>query len=162
MEDSSQIKLDSRSQMAETVKSVIMSAQHQVLIFSQKLETDLYSHREIYDYLIELITNNRNTEIKIIAHDTRAASHKGNYLIHLCQKLSSYASIRVTVTREHKNFRESWLIVDGRDYLRIRNLERYEGYYELNNKLECRNYREQFMDYWEACEPDQNTRRLSL
>ena len=70
--------------------------------------------------------------------------------------------IRLTVTTEHRNFRESWLISDDSAYMRIRNPERYEGYYELDNKLECRSYYDDFIEMWDACEQDQNTRRLSL
>jgi hypothetical protein len=70
--------------------------------------------------------------------------------------------IRTTVTPQHRHFRESWLIADDGAFMRLRNPDRYEGYYELDNKLECRSYIEQFMEMWEACEPDQNTRRLSL
>ena len=46
--------------------------------------------------------------------------------------------------------------------MRIRNPERFEGYYEIDNKLECRSYYDVFMEMWETCEQDQNTRRLSL
>jgi hypothetical protein len=70
--------------------------------------------------------------------------------------------IRTPVTPAHRNFRESWLMADDSAYLRLRNPDRYEGYYEIDNKLECRSYRERFADIWEASEPDQNTRRLSL
>jgi N-acetyl-gamma-glutamylphosphate reductase len=66
------------------------------------------------------------------------------------------------VTPEHRHFRESWLIVDDSAYMRIRNPERFEGYYELDNKLECRSYYDAFIEMWETCEQDQNTRRLSL
>ncbi len=69
---------------------------------------------------------------------------------------------RTTVTPAHRNFRESWLIADDSAYMRLRNPERYEGYYEIDNKLECRGYHDEFIEMWEACEPDQNTRRLSL
>ncbi|MEM7565274.1 MAG: hypothetical protein AAF353_19875, partial [Pseudomonadota bacterium] len=104
----------------------------------------------------------RKVDIRIIAHDTRVAANQGHYLIHLTQKLPTFAQIRTTVTPAQRNFRESWLMADDGAYLRIRNLERYEGYYEIDNKLECKSYRSDFIDIWEACEPDQNTRRLSL
>jgi hypothetical protein len=47
-------------------------------------------------------------------------------------------------------------------YMRIRNPQRFESYYEIDNKLECRSYYDDFIEMWEAGEPDQNTRRLSL
>ena len=102
------------------------------------------------------------TDIRIIAHDTRVASNQGHYLIHLAQKLPSFVQIRTTVTPAHRNFRESWLMVDDGAYMRVRNPDRYEGYYEIDNKLECRSFLDDFAEMWEACVPDQNTRRLSL
>jgi len=37
-----------------------------------------------------------------------------------------------------------------------------EGYFEMDNRLECRHYIEQFLEIWEASQPDSNSRRLSL
>ena len=118
--------------------------------------------REAAKTLSLLATENRNTDIRIVAHDTRVAGNQGHYLIHLAQRLPSFVQIRTTVTREHRNFRESWLIVDDGAFMRIRNPERFEGYYELDNKLDCKSYYDEFVEVWEACAPDQNTRRLSL
>ncbi len=134
----------------------------QLCLFTQRLESELYNDVEIYDHLAELCTGNRNTRIRILAHDTRVAANRGHYLIHLAQRLPTFAQIRVTATPEHKQFRESWLLADDGAYLRIRNPERWEGFYELDNKLETRSFLEAFEDAWEASVPDQNTRRLSL
>jgi hypothetical protein len=131
-------------------------------LVTQRLESELYNHVEIYEHLAKLATVNRNTDIRIIANDTRVAANQGHYLIHLAQRMPTYVQIRTTVTPQHRNFRESWLIADDGAYLRLRNPDRYEGYYELDNKLECRGYLEQFNEMWEACEPDQNTRRLTI
>ena len=108
------------------------------------------------------VAANRKTKIHIITQSTRVAANQGHHLIHLAQKLPTYVQIRTTVTPAHRNFRESWLMADDGAYLRLRNLDRYEGYYEIDNKLECRSYRERFLEMWEASEPDQNTLRLSL
>jgi len=162
MNDNSSILLESRSDCREAAKSLILGSAGRVYIVSQRLEPELYNDAEIHEYLSQLATNNRNTDIRIIAHDTRVAANQGHYLIHLAQKLPSFAQIRVTVTPAHRNFRESWLIVDDGAYMRIRNPERFEGYYEIDNKLECRAFYDEFIEMWEACEQDQNTRRLSL
>jgi hypothetical protein len=126
-----------------------------VYLVTQKLEAELYNDPAIYDHLSALATGNRNADIRIIAHDTRIAANQGHSLIHLAQRLPSFVQIRLTVTTEHRNFRESWLIADDSAYMRIRNPE-------LDNKLECRSYYDDFIEMWEACEQDQNTRRLSL
>jgi hypothetical protein len=131
-------------------------------MITQRLEPELYNDHEIRQHLTRLATINRNTDIRIIAHDTRVAANQGHILIQLVQKLPSFAQIRLTVTPAHQNFRESWLIADDSAYMRIRNPERFEGYYEIDNKLECRSYYDTFIEMWEASEPDQNTRRLSL
>lgn len=162
MEDSSSILLEGRQDCKEAAKTLILGSMGRIYIATQNLEPELYNDAEIHEHLSQLAANNRNTDIRIIAHDSRVAANQGHYLIHLAQKLPSFAQIRTTVTPAHRNFRESWLIADDSAYMRIRNPERYEGYYEIDNKLECRGYYEDFIEMWEACEPDQNTRRLSL
>ena len=162
MIESSTILLDGRNDCAEAAKVLILGCVGQLYLLTQRLEPELYNDAEIYQHLTSLATSNRNAEIHIIAQDTRVAANRGHYLINLAQKLPSYVQIRTTVTPAHRNFRESWLIADSGAYLRLRSPDRYEGYYELDNKLECRSYLETFADMWEASEPDQNTRRLSL
>ena len=162
MSETSTILLDGRSDCAEAAKVLILGCVGRLYLLTQRLEPDLYNDAEIHQHLTALATSNRNAEIHIIAQDTRVAANQGHFLIHLAQKLPSFVQIRTTVTPAHRRFRESWLIADDGAYLRMRNPERYEGYYELDNKLECRSYRETFLEMWEASEPDQNTRRLSL
>jgi hypothetical protein len=162
MVDSSSKILDSRSECLSCVKTLINLAQHRVYIISQNLEADLYHHKDIYDQLSEMSRQNRKTDIRIIAHDTRVATTNGHYLILLAQKLPTFAEIRITTDPEHKKFRESWLIVDDMGFMRLKNPLRYEGYFETYGKLECRELTDEFIDIWEASQPDQNTRRLSL
>ena len=162
MEESSSILLEGRSECREAVKTLILGAVDRVYLITQKLEPELYNDAEIHEHLTALATSNRNTDIRIIAHDTRVAANQGHYLIHLAQKLPTFARIRTTVTSSDRQFRESWCIVDDSGYLRLRNPERFEGYYEFDNKLETRRYYDDFVEMWESCVPDQNTRRLSL
>ena len=162
MTDTSSILLDNRNDCVEAVKTLILGCVGRLHLVTQRLEPELYNDAEIYDHLSAVATSNRNTEIRIIAQDTRVAANQGHCLIHLAQKLPTYVKIRTTVTPTHRNFRESWLISDDSAYMRLRNPDRYEGYYELDNKLESRSYLERFTEMWEASEPDQNTRRLSL
>ena len=162
MEESSSILLEGRSECREAAKTLILGAVGRVYLITQKLEPELYNDGEIYEHLAGLATSNRNTDIRVIAHDTRVAANQGHYLIHLAQKLPTFAQIRTTVTPGARQFKESWCIVDDTGYLRIRNPERFEGYYEFDNKLEARPYYDDFIEMWESCEPDQNTRRLSL
>lgn len=162
MEETSSVLLNGRKDCRDAAASLILGAVKRVYMITQRLEAELYNHVDIYQHLTQLARGNRNTDIRIIVHDTRVAANQGHFLIHLAQKLPSFVQIRTTVTREHQKFRESWLIVDDGALMRLRFPERYEGYYELDNKPECRSYSDEFLEIWEACEPDQNTRRLSL
>ncbi len=162
MSETSSILLEGRQDCQEAAKTLILGSVGRVYIVTQRLESELYNDAEIYDHLSHLAVNNRHADIRIITHDTRVAANQGHYLIQLAQKLPTFAQIRATVTQEHRNFRESWLIADDSAYMRIRNPERFEGYYEIDNKLECRSYCDDFLDMWEACDQDQNTRRLNL
>jgi hypothetical protein len=162
MNESSTILLAGREDCREAAKTLILGCLQRLYIISQRLEPELYNDLEIFQHLTRLAATNRNTDIRILAHDTRVAANQGHYLIHLAQKLPSFAQIRCPATSEHRNFRESWLIADDGAYLRLRNPERFEGYYEIDNKLDCKSYIDDFEEIWETSEPDQNTRRLSL
>ena len=162
MEESSTIYLEGRADCIECVKALIGSSRQQVYIVSGNLDAVLYNHKQIYEHLADMASKNRKTEIRIIAHDTRTASRDGHFLIHLSQKLPTFVKIRITVIPADRKFRESWLIVDNQSFMRIHNPQRYEGYYEIDDKLECRTYIDKFNEIWEASKPDQNTRRLSI
>lgn len=162
MNKTSSILLDGRSDCLNCVNTLINRAQQRIYIIGQNLEADLYNHKNIYDRLAEMATRNQKTDIRLISHDTRAATNNGHYLILLAQKLPTFAQIRTTVDPAHRKFRENWLIVDDMAFMRLKNPLRYEGYYETDNRLECRSLTAEFLDIWEASQPDQNTRRLSL
>jgi len=154
--------LDGRDDCLDCIKTLIELAQQRVYIIGENLEADLYNHKYIYDHLSEMVTRNRKTDIRLLTHDTRVATANGHYLILLAQKLPTFAQIRITVNPDHRKFRENWLIIDDMAFMRVKNPLRYEGYFEIDNKLECRSLTGEFLEIWEASKPDQNTRRLSL
>ena len=93
MNDSSSILLDGRSDCVEAVKALVLGCTRQLHLVTQRLEAELYNHAEIFDHLTALASANRNTEIRIIAQDTRVAANQGHYLIHLAQNyLAMYRS----------------------------------------------------------------------
>ena len=162
MTESSSQLLSSRIDCKQAAIDLILMANESVYLITQKLEPELYNDKAVHQHLVSLSTQNRKTDIRIIAHDTRSAASNGHYLINLAQRLPTFAQIRCTVTPVHKMFSESWLIVDNQHFLRIRNLAHYEANFEIDNRLGCKPLIETFVDIWEASEPDQNTRRLSL
>ena len=162
MDDTSSQLLSGRQDCKQAASDLILAANESVYLLTQLLEPELYNDKSIHQHLVSLATNNRKADIRVIAHNTRSAATNGHYLINLAQRLPTFAQIRCTVTPSHKRFRESWLIVDNCHFLRIRNLARYEANLEVNNRLECKPLIESFIDIWEASQPDQNTRRLSL
>ncbi|MFA9420026.1 MAG: hypothetical protein ACERLB_07725 [Gammaproteobacteria bacterium] len=144
------------------MKTLIGTSRQKIYIICESLDATIYSDKEIFDYMSDLAIRNRKTDIRIIAHDTRVASQDGHFLIRLAQKLPTFVEIRTTVMPLDKKFSENWLIIDDRSYMRIRNPLRYEGFFEMDNRLECRILLERFDEIWEASTPDHNTRRLSL
>ena len=162
MEENSSVLIDGRNECRDCARNLIALAKQRVYIISQRLEPEIYNDREIYNHLTYLATNNRKTDIRIITHDTRVAANQGHFLIHLAQKLPSFTQIHTTVSQDHRKFMESWLLIDDMAYMRIKDPVRFEGYFEVDNKLECKSYIDRFEEMWEACDVDQNTRRLSI
>ena len=159
--DSTQL-LEAKSDCQTCATSLVQKARQRVFFLTQNLEPLLYNNKNICDPLTRLATSNRQADIKIIAHDTRSVASNGHCLINLAQSLPSFVQLRTTVIPVHKKIRESWLIIDDFAIMRIKNMARYEGYFEIDNKLECRKYIDSFLDIWESSQADQNTRRLSL
>ncbi|MCZ6487055.1 MAG: hypothetical protein O6703_02655 [Gammaproteobacteria bacterium] len=162
MKENSSKLLDSRDECAACVETLIGLSRQTIYLICARFDPALYNHRHIYDHIAELVTKNRKTEVRLIAHDTRVASRDGHYLIQLAQKFPTFVQIRTTVTPPDRKFSENWFIIDNRSFMRIRNPLRYEGYFEIDNRLECQPYIEQFIEIWDASELDQNTRRLSI
>ena len=162
MKESSSKLLDGRNDCRRCVRDLIELATHRVCLIGANFEPDLYNYKYLYDQLSTLAARNQKTDIRVIAHDTRMAAHTGHYLILLAQRLPTFAQIRITVTRDHRNFSENWLIIDDMAFMRIKNPASYEGYFSADNKLECRSLAKSFSEIWEASLPDQNTRRLSI
>ncbi len=162
MEETSSKILDNRNECTACVETLISLSRQTIYLIDARFDAVLYNHRHIYDHIAELVTKNRKTEVRLIAHDTRVASRDGHYLIQLAQKFPTFVQIRTTVTPLDRKFSENWLIIDNRSFMRIRNPLRYEGNFEIDNRLECQPYIEQFLEIWDASEPDQNTRRLSI
>ena len=162
MKETSSKLLSGRKDCLDCVKTLIGRAQQRVYIIGQDLETELYNHRGIYDHLTGMATQNRKTDVRLIAHDTRVATSNGHYLILLTQKLPTFAQIRITSDPDHQKFSENWLIVDDNAFMRLRNPFQYEGNFDIDNRLDCRSLAKDFIDIWEASQQDQNTRRLSL
>ena len=162
MKKTSSKSLSGRNDCLDCVNTLIRQAQQRVYIIGQDLEADLYNHKGIYDHLTWMATQNRKTDIRLIAHDTRLATSNGHYLILLAQKLPTFAQIRITTDPDHRKFSENWLIVDDDAFMRLNNPYQYEGNFDIDNRLDCRSLTEDFIDIWEASQQDQNTRRLSL
>ena len=130
--------LSGREDCLDCVKTMIGRAQQRVYIIGQDLEAELYNHIGIYDHLTGMATQNRKTDIRMIAHDTRVATSNGHYLILLAQKLPTFAQIRITADPDHRKYSENWLIVDDDAFMRLSNHFQHEGNSDIENRLACR------------------------
>lgn len=162
MEHSSSQILEGRSDCKSCVQALIDAATMRIYLITQHLEPEVYNYKEIYQSMTALVLENKKADIRILTHDSRIGSYKGHYLIQLAQKLPSFVQVRTTVTPIHQKFGESWLIVDDAAFMRIKVPSRFEGYFDTDNRLDCRSMIDTFKEMWEASDPDQNTRRLNL
>jgi hypothetical protein len=162
MNDNSSTLLDGREACTACVRTLIESSRQTIRLICDNFDAALYNHRYIYEHIAEQVTRNRKTEVQLITHDTRVALRDGHYLIQLAQKFPTFVQIRTTVTPIDRKFSENWLIIDKRSFMRIRNPAHYEGYFEIDNRHDCQEYIDQFIEIWDASELDQNTRRLSI
>ncbi|MBL7004103.1 MAG: GNAT family N-acetyltransferase [Gammaproteobacteria bacterium] len=161
-ENKLELAFDNRELCKEIILSQIKQAKHQINIFTQNFEPELFNQPSIYHFIQHLITRNRRVKVRIICQDASLAVHEGHYLIRLAQNYTSFVEIRTPVTKELKGFQQSWLMVDDYAYCHIQNVTRYYGTACFNNRLKVKESLEFFNLAWEESEIDQTTRRLNV
>lgn len=156
------IELDSKALCRETLSSLITQATQSIAIFSQNLEFSLYQQKDICQAIQKLVRTNRKAQVRIIYKDSQLAAQHAHCFIDLAQRFSSFIEIRKPNTKDIKQFKQSWLLVDDSGYCHIKNLERFKGTASFNQKLIVKESLDFFNHAWDNSEIDQQTRRLSL
>ena len=152
---------DSSEQNRELALKLARQATREILIASYDLDSRIYSNSEFSDALASFVRGHRDAHVDILVWKTAPAVKQGHRLIDLAQRLSSSIHIHEP-DRVHKDFIESFMVVDGTAYFRRPLADRSDGVAELHAPLFARDLRERFLEMWERSTPCSEFRRLRI
>lgn len=159
--DGNKQEFDGAAQNRDLALQLARQATREILIASYDLDNLVYSNSDFTDILAAFVRGHRDAQVKILVWKTTPAVNQGHRLIELAQRLSSSVHIHEP-DRVHREFIESFMVVDGRAYFRRPLADRFEGVASLDAPLIARDLRERFIEMWERSTPSSEFRRLRI
>lgn len=151
----------SSDEVLQATLALTQQARRSLNIFTQQLDNKLYNSIELYDAVLKLATHSRHSRVRILVQDSMPVAKSGNRLVELSYRISSRVQIRKPPS-EHEDFKEEFVIADGRGLMRRVNPNRYEGELCFNAAMKARQLEKFFDDCWEHSAADPQLRRLHL
>lgn len=130
-------------------------------IVARDLDRKIFDQDNISKTLFELARYSRNSDIRILVHDTTDAVRNGHSVIELARRLSSYVEVRL-LGDDHKRFNEAFIVADKRGYIYQGMANRYDAIAEHHNPRMAQELENTFLDLWNHAEPDPNFRQLHI
>ncbi|MDH5408178.1 MAG: hypothetical protein OEY00_06165 [Gammaproteobacteria bacterium] len=160
-EDSQDIELDSSSVNYDVTLQMLTQASRSVDIFSQKLDSKIYNHRELIEQIKTCVLGSSHSRVRILIANPEALITHRHQIIDLAQRLTSNLEIRHT----HADYRgdtQDFLLVDERATIRRPHGDRYEGIANFNNPAMAKELGHYFDEVWNHSSPSPELRRLHL
>ena len=154
-------EFNTAEQNRELALQLAQQATHEILIASYDLDSRIYSNNAFIDALSALVRKHRDASVHILVWKTAPAVKQGHRIIELAQRLTSSIHIHEP-DRVHKDFIESFMVVDGTAYFRRPLADRSEGVAEFHAPLNARDLHERFLEMWERSTPCSEFRRLRI
>jgi len=148
-----------RAVYADTVARLFGQAVSRLDLYSVDLNRDLYATPECITALREWLTRQPRAQVRILVHRGQTAMLRGNALVELGLKLTSYVSFRDPAPTQP--LMGDMLIIDGRTLLKKPTPDSMQA--ELHHDpLAAKLALKEFDEYWNSGEPSQQIRNLHL
>ena len=160
-EDNQDIELDTSSGNYDLTLKMLSQASRSIDIFSQKLNSAIYNHREIIEQFKSCLLGSQHSRMRILIASPEALVNNRHQIIDLAQRLSSKLEIRHT----HDDYRgdsQAFLIVDGRAIIRRPHGNRYEGIANFNNPGQAKELTHYFDEVWNHSTQSPELKRLHI
>lgn len=140
---------------------LVRQAKREVLIASYDLDAPVFNHEDFIDALSTLVRRHRNAQAQILLQKSNKVVKHGHRLIPLSHRLSSSIHIH-RPGPEHRDYIETFMVVDGIGYFKRQQADRYEGVAAFKAPIVARDLRDLFLTMWERSAPEQELRRLQI
>ena len=155
------LEVDTSDAVHDACLTLVRQARREVMIMTRHLDAILFDNVETSTALREFILRSRRTRLRVLVKDPEPALRAGHRLIELCQRLSSYAEIRVPAP-EHRNYNAAFLVVDGRGVVHRALANRFEATVSFSHPGLAGECARQFEEMWDTSRSDPGLRRTYL
>jgi len=159
--DVEEIVFDTSEELRGIALSMTQNCVRTLDIASRHLDPAIYDHAPFIEAVKQIALGNRGARVRILISDIRPVVTRGHRLLELCNRLSSFISVRKP-GRDHRNFNEAILLADNTSYIHRRFADRYEGQASYNDHRSAQDLTVRFEEIWERAEIDPNFRRLHI
>jgi hypothetical protein len=158
-----EIIIDNRDDVKLLSLALAEQARHDLDIFSQDLEAEIYNNKAFEQALFRFVQQRPGANVRILCYDSRLAVSNGHCLIRLAQNLTSSIFIH-TPSREHAGIKSSYLIADKKGLLLRKNAinKNYVSSVNFYDPQQAISLAQEFEDIWQHSVPDQNVRRIYI
>lgn len=155
------IELHTAEENHDVALELVRQAKREVYIASYDLDAAVFSHEDFIDALSTLVRGHRNAQAQILLQRHDKVIKHGHRLIPLAHRLSSSIHIHRPAP-EHRNYIETFMVVDGIGYFKRQQSDRYEGLASFKAPIVARDLRDLFLTMWERSAPEPQLRRLQI
>ena len=143
--------------------SLAQQARKSIDIFTQDLESEIYSTSEFEQSIFTLSKRNPNTRIRILVQDSTSAVQRGHHLIKLSQRLTSSVIIH-RPSSKYRDERCAFMIADniGLTHRTVATSQAYKATANFYSPRPAAKLSDFFHHIWEHSNPDMQTRRMFL
>ena len=155
------IHLDSMDDNRNAAITIMQQCQRTVALQSYDLDPIIYDNAEFVEAIRQVAVNSTRATIQILIEDSRNIVAGGHRLVSLMRQLTSFIEIR-KINTDLKTLSDAFLICDETALIYRRQIQRYEGFVNFNDRPRCRQLLADFRDSWEKAAPDPELRRLHI
>lgn len=155
------IELTTAEENRHVALELVSQARREVYITTWDLDAPVFSNEDFAEALSRFVRGSRHTHAHILLQNPDKAIKQGHRLLTLAQRLSSHIRIH-RPGPEHRDYAETFMVVDGIGYFKRLLADRYEGIASFKAPIAGRDLRDLFVTMWERSSPETQVRRLQI
>ncbi len=160
-ETQEEVKIDTAEENKSTAISLAQQSQTSIDIFTQDMDSEIYSNKIFEQYIFSLARRHPKTLIRILTRNTKRAVQNGHCLIRLAQSLTSSVMIH-NPSRDHQDMLINFMVVDrmGLLYRPASTRKSYNATFNFKAPRRAVELADLFNEMWQPSTPDTQTRRI--
>jgi hypothetical protein len=160
-DSSNTLNFSTSDQHRDATIRLIEQATRSIRIHSYDLEPKIYNNRKLVSALRSFVARDRHNRVEILIHDSKNLRLHGHQLVDMARQYSSFVQIK-KVCPEAEKMSQGYIIADDTGIVQQREMHRYEGTANFNDRSQCKKLSYDFGNAWLQSSPDPELRRLHI